>query len=163
METRHAYNPKRLVKSIVLALTGIVISLIMLFVFHPYLPMTVIWMLIICICIFAAFTAWNRQKVIVIMTEESITLKGFQSTTIDWAAVTGLRLAFYAKRRDQRDGWMRLTIRSGAAQIKIDSQISNFRTILDQAALTIRRNGYDVDYFSRVNLHAAGIDYEKLR
>ncbi|MCX8501629.1 MAG: hypothetical protein ORO03_08055 [Alphaproteobacteria bacterium] len=163
METRHAYNPRLLVRSIVLALTGIIISLIMLFVFRPNLPMTLIWILIICTCLLGGFIAWSRQRVIVIMTEDSISLKGLKSQSLDWTKVTGLKLAFYAKRRDQRDGWMRLTIRSGIVQIKIDSQISNFRIILDQAAATIRRNGYEIDYFTRVNLHAAGIDYEKLR
>ena len=162
METRHSYNPKLLLRSIVLALSGIAISLIMLFVFKPMVALAVIWLVIILVCFGAVFALWQRQKLVAVVTEDSITIKSFQTITIDWNRVTGLKLSFFAKRRDQKDGWMRLTIKSGQSVIKIDSQINNFVRILELATKTIARNGYDVDYFTRVNLHAIGIDYESL-
>ncbi|MDI9408431.1 MAG: hypothetical protein QM523_04220 [Candidatus Pacebacteria bacterium] len=161
METRHSYNPKLLVRSLFLAITGIVISLIMLFFFKPIMAMALIWMVIIVVCFGAAFALWERQKVVAVVTEESITVKSFKTVTMDWNRVTGLKLSFFAKRRDQKDGWMRLRIKSGPVVIKIDSQIHNFARILNLASRTIAENGYEVDYFTRVNLHAVGIDYEK--
>ena len=159
METRHNYNPKQLFRTWFIALVGIVISITMLFIFKPILVMTLIWVLIIAICMFGAYRAWDRQRVLVIMDESTITFQSFTTTTVEWDKISDVKLAFFAKRPDQRDGWMRLTLTygTGGKRAVIDSQISGFLLIVERAAKTIKTNRLEIDHLTRVNLHAIGL------
>ena len=47
------------------------------------------------------------------MTESALRASGLRRTSIAWAELDRMTLAYYSTRRDRRDGWMQLELRSG--------------------------------------------------
>ena len=45
-----------------------------------------------------------------------------------------MKLAYYSTRRDRRDGWMQLDLRSGWSSVRLDSRIEGFAELVERAA-----------------------------
>jgi hypothetical protein len=69
-----------------------------------------------------------------------------------------MRLAYYAPRRAQQDGWLQLTLRgrSGPA-IRVDSTLDGFDDVLRRATGAAARNELSLDPATQANLAALGL------
>jgi hypothetical protein len=68
-----------------------------------------------------------------------------------------MRLAYYSTRRDRREGWMQLDLRSGWSRLMIDSRIEGFTELVMASAKAAERRGLALDAATSVNLEALGI------
>jgi hypothetical protein len=53
---------------------------------------------------------------------------------IDWTSLEGIKLAYYATRRDGANGWMQLALKGGGRKVTLDSRIDGFDAIAACAA-----------------------------
>jgi len=52
------------------------------------------------------------------MTESALSASGLRRTSILWKELDRMNLAYYSTRRDRRDGWMQLDLRSGRSSVR---------------------------------------------
>src|SRR6516165_6773080 len=64
------------------------------------------------------------------MTRSALLASGLRRTSIAWCELDSMRLAYYSTRRDRRDGWMQLELRSGWKKIRLDSRIDGFAALV---------------------------------
>ena len=124
---------------------------------EPWLPFALFLGLVGVGCLVYIYITWIRQQTVVIMDEQTLTVKAANTIILNWDEVTAIRLAFFSLREDKTDGWMRLTIEAGEKTVKIDSQIHDFIGLVRRASRTISENSFGVDGITRANLHALGI------
>jgi hypothetical protein len=86
-----------------------------------------------------------------------LTAAGPLPVEIRWAALDRMKLAFYSTRRDSRDGWMQLELRSGWRSLRLDSRIEGFRELVACAARAAVARGLPLGDTTRANLAALGI------
>jgi hypothetical protein len=107
--------------------------------------------------LFALRTA-TRQAGPVSCDEHRVMVAGPLGGTVPWAELRALRLAFFATRRDRKQGWMQLKLKGRAWRaITIDSAILDFDAIVRQALDAALANGIALGDTSRANLAAMGI------
>lgn len=105
---------------------------------------------------FAARTAL-RQMSHVHLAEDEIALLGPLPRRLSWADLRDVRLAYYAPRRAQADGWLQLTLRGTAGRpVRVDSTLDGFDLILERARREIAARDLELDPTTEANLHAAG-------
>jgi len=68
-----------------------------------------------------------------------------------------MTLAYYSTRRDRRDGWMQLELRSGWTRVHLDSRIEGFTELVDEAARAARCRGLTLNAATLANLSALGV------
>ncbi|HYG84672.1 MAG TPA: hypothetical protein VD978_00270 [Azospirillum sp.] len=109
--------------------------------------------------LFAAFAARTAQRhaTRVIVDEDGVRTQGPFGSSVRWDALTGLRLRYYAVRRDRADGWLVLTL-EGGGRIRVESTLDGFDALAEQAAKAARRNAVPLDRATEDNLLALGID-----
>jgi hypothetical protein len=91
------------------------------------------------------------------MTEAGLSAAGPMAAAIRWAELDRMKLAYYSTRRDRRDGWMQLELRSGWSTIRIDSRIDGFAELVERAAGAAELRGLDLNAATAANLEALGI------
>jgi hypothetical protein len=95
--------------------------------------------------------------------ETGLTLSGPLSTTIRWAELDRIKLAYYSTRRDRREGWMQLDLHAGAAAIRLDSRLDGFDHLVERSALAATARGIALSAATAANLRALGISNPDLR
>ena len=90
-------------------------------------------------------------------TETGLASSGPLAAEIRWAELDRMKLAYYSTRRDRRDGWMQLELRTGAATIRLDSRIERFAELVERAALAAAARGVELSAATAANLEALGI------
>jgi hypothetical protein len=91
------------------------------------------------------------------MTESALRGAGLCSTVIVWEKLDRMRLAYYSTRRDRRDGWMQLELRSGRSRVRLDSRIEGFAELVGKSARAAEMRHLHLDAATLANLAALGV------
>jgi hypothetical protein len=91
------------------------------------------------------------------VTEVALKASGLLQITISWSELDRMTLAYYSTRRDRRDGWMQLELRSGWKTLRVDSRIQGFTELVGTSAHAARTRGLSLDPATSANLQALGI------
>lgn len=98
-----------------------------------------------------------RHGTWIAVTETAVIASGLRPGSIRWSELDRMRLAYYSTRRDRREGWMQLDLRSGWSRLMIDSRIEGFTELVMASAKAAERRGLALDAATSVNLEALGI------
>ena len=71
-----------------------------------------------------------RHHTRVEITKSALRSTGLSRASIVWEELDRMSLAYYSTRRDRREGWMQLDLRSGRSHIRIDSRITGFAELV---------------------------------
>jgi hypothetical protein len=91
------------------------------------------------------------------MTGSALRASGLRRTSIAWEELDRMTLAYYSTRRDRRDGWMQLELRSGWTKVRLDSRIEGFAELVDRSARAARSRGLTLNGATLANLAALGV------
>ena len=91
------------------------------------------------------------------ITKSALRATGLRRTSIAWGQLDRMTLAYYSTRRDRRDGWMQLELRSGWTRVRLDSRIEGFTELVDEAARAARCRGLTLNAATLANLSALGV------
>ena len=91
------------------------------------------------------------------MTEAALRASGLLRASIIWQELDRMRLSYYSTRRDRRDGWMQLELRSGSSSINLDSRIEGFAELVERSARAAERRGLSLDTATLANLAVLGV------
>ena len=91
------------------------------------------------------------------ITESALRASGLRRTSIAWGELDRMTLAYYSTRRDRRDGWMQLELRSGLKKIRLDSRIDGFGELVSKSADAARDRGLTLNAATLANLSALGV------
>jgi hypothetical protein len=106
--------------------------------------------------LFLVFTIRNvwRHGMRVTLGGDGLAVGGMRNRTVAWRDLSGLRLRYYATRRNRQGGWMTLQLRAGSARIALDSSLTGFPEIVARAVQAARRNELALDAVTLANLAA---------
>jgi hypothetical protein len=91
------------------------------------------------------------------LTESALRSSGLRRTSIAWAELDRMTLAYYSTRRDRRDGWMQLELRSGRKKVRLDSRIEGFTELVGKSANAAKSRGLTLNAATLANLAALGV------
>ena len=91
------------------------------------------------------------------LTESALRASGLWRTSIVWAELDRMTLSYYSTRRDRRDGWMQLELRSGWQQVRLDSRIEGFTELVSKSASAAKSRGLTLNAATLANLAALGV------
>jgi hypothetical protein len=153
----HAYPTSALVGDYARSAAGLVPSALILALAPPGTIAAIV--LGAFAALFAAFGIRTalRHKTRLELSEQGLTAAGPLGVLIPWAELDRLKLAYYSTRRDSRDGWMQLELRSGWRRLRIDSRIDGFRDVVGCAARAAVARGLPLGDATRANLAALDI------
>jgi len=92
-------------------------------------------------------------------TEAALRASGPSRVSISWSELDRLKLAYYSPRRDRRDGWMQLELRSGSSTLCVDSRIEGFTELVRISARAAELRGLTLNQATSTNLQALGIKF----
>ena len=112
--------------------------------------------------LFALFGArgFLRHRMRIRLSDEGLAVEGLRPRRLAWDGLARCALGYYSTRRNRRDGWMQLTLRTPSRSLRVDSQIEGFETIVRRAAGAARARGLSLDPVTIENLRALGIAAE---
>jgi hypothetical protein len=99
-----------------------------------------------------------RHATRVELSETAVRSSGPFAAAIVWSEFDGLKLGYYATRRDRTSGWLQLELRAGSAVLRLDSRIEGFDLLVARAAAAAAARGLPLDRATAANLSALGID-----
>jgi len=91
------------------------------------------------------------------LTESALRASGLRRTSIAWAELDRMTLAYYSTRRDRRDGWMQLELRSGRKKVRLDSRIEGFAELVGKSASAAKSRGLTLNAATLSNLATLGV------
>ena len=91
------------------------------------------------------------------LTESALRASGLRRTSIAWAELDRMTLAYYSTRRDRRDGWMQLELRSGRKKVRLDSRIEGFAELVGKSASAAKSRGLTLNVATLSNLATLGV------
>ena len=155
--TRHAYPASAMVGDYLRAAAGLV-PVGVLFVTLPVgtVAASILGSFAAIFAVFGLRTAL-RHGTSVEMTDTELRARGLWRSTIHWAALDHMRLAYYSTRRDRRSGWMQLDLGAGGAKVRLDSRIEGFDQVVRRAAAVASARGLALNEATWANLQALGI------
>ncbi len=95
------------------------------------------------------------------MTEGTLRASGLLSASIDCEDLDNMKLAYYSTRRDRRDGWMQLELRSGRSTLRVDSRIEGFSELVERSARAAEERSLPLKPATLVNLEALGVRFRE--
>jgi len=112
--------------------------------------------------LFAAFAGRTllRQLAPIEMDERGIGAGRLWPLRLDWAALDGLSLHYYATRRDRDGGWMQLVLCAAGRRLRLDSRIAGFQSIAARAARAAEVRRLRLSPITLANLAALGLVIE---
>ncbi|HEU0155615.1 MAG TPA: hypothetical protein VFQ82_06055 [Stellaceae bacterium] len=90
------------------------------------------------------------------LNETGLVASGPLSTSIPWAELSGMKLAYYSTRRDRKAGWMQLELRAGRSRVRLDSRIEGFAQVVERAAAAAQARDLALSAATATNLEALG-------
>jgi hypothetical protein len=115
--------------------------------------------LAVLFALFGARTAL-RQASRIEIDDDALALVGPWTRRIAWREVTGLRLRYFATRRDRSGGWMQLVVTSSNATLRLDSTLDGFPAIARHAARVACERGIALTPATVDNLRVFGVTLE---
>src|SRR6516162_1767169 len=94
------------------------------------------------------------------ITKSALRGSGLRRTSIAWRELDGMTLVYYSTRRDRRDGWMQLELRSGWKKVCLDSRIEGFADLVSKSASAAEVRGLTLNAATSANLAALGISLD---
>lgn len=91
------------------------------------------------------------------LTETGLRAQGLARSTIAWAELDRMRLAYYSTRRDRKSGWMQLELAAGGTKVSLDSRIEGFDRLVRRAAEAAASRGIALNEATVANLEALGV------
>ena len=91
------------------------------------------------------------------LTESALRASGLRRTSIAWAELDRMTLAYYSTRRDRCDGWMQLELRSGRKKVRLDSRIEGFAELVGKSASAAKSRGLTLNAATLSNLATLGV------
>lgn len=79
------------------------------------------------------------------------------ASVIDWRALDLLHLDYYSTRRDGREGWFELRLRSGGRVLRVDSRLEGFDRVLTHALRAAEARALELAPATLSNLDALGL------
>jgi hypothetical protein len=138
-----------------------VLTILVLLIYLASGPVSAITLLLIGgFCLFYLLRTIDRNRAVVSFDDAAITLTSFRSTSVRWADLARMTLAYYAIKRDKSDAWMELTLKDAQATIKLDSRLENFGAIVIKAARVARERRIPLNQITLSNLKALKITGE---
>ena len=92
-----------------------------------------------------------------VLDEHGLGARGPLGSRVDWSTMRGLRLAYYATRRDRQGGWMQMNLRGASGTIRIDSALEGFDEIARAAAAGASAHGVALSAATLANFAAMDI------
>lgn len=112
-------------------------------------------------CLAAVFALFGMQAALRHATRILVSARDIRALPIgpriEWDQLTRLRLAYFSVRRDGREGWMELKLRSGRRTLRIDSRLDGFAEIVRQAAAAASQASLRLEPATLSNLANLGI------
>jgi hypothetical protein len=93
------------------------------------------------------------------MTGSALRASGLRRTSIAWGELDRMTLSYYSTRRDRRDGWMQLELRSGRKKVCLDSRIEGFAELAAKSASAAKSRGLALNAATLGNLAAMGVSF----
>lgn len=112
--------------------------------------------LAVLFALFGAHTAL-RQASRIEMDDQTLALIGPRTRRLAWRDMTGLRLRYFATRRDRTDGWMQLVLMSRGGTLRLDSSLEGFTVIARRAARAACERGIALTPATVDNLRVFGV------
>jgi hypothetical protein len=155
--SRHNYSLGSLTGDYCRAALGLAMVLTPLAVVPPTPAVTAV--LAVLALLFLSFGAHTvlRQIDRVEVDESGIARLGPFPKRVEWTALEGIKLAYYATRRDGANGWMQLAVKGGGRKVTLDSRIDGFVAIVARAARAAAERGVPVAPSTAANLASLGI------
>jgi hypothetical protein len=91
------------------------------------------------------------------MTASALRTSGLRRASIVWGELDSMKLAYYSTRRDRRDGWMQLELRSGRSSVRLDSRITGFTELVEMSVRAAEARGLAPNAATLANLAALGV------
>jgi hypothetical protein len=119
----------------------------------------VTWILAGMAGLFAVFAVRTgfRHVTAIELDEERVVAHGPIPRRLAWRTLSGMRLAYYATRRDRKHGWMQLRLRGNQGGFTVDSGIDRFSDIVRMAYRAARANGVRLSETTLANVAAMGL------
>jgi hypothetical protein len=166
METSlHRYDTRVLMGDYIRAVAGAAIC------FAPLLLVEVASVLVyILLAIGAVFTVFGLRTLVKNLTRIEISALGIRalgpkSRAIEWAELSGMKLAYYSMRRNRQGGnmdlsgsksWMELKLRGTHGAITVDSSLDGFDAVVASALEAARDRELPLNDVTLANLDAMG-------
>ena len=114
---------------------------------------------VICGALTAVFVLFTirtafRHRMRILADAEGLTVRGGPVRQMKWQELDGLTLRYYSARRNRKDGWMTLGLKSRGRSLAIDSHIEGFETLARLAADAAAARGLELDPTTRSNYAA---------
>lgn len=112
------------------------------------------------LAVFSAFLIRTamRHAAAVTVDDDGIRVSGPLGRSLGWQELTDMTVKYFSTKRDRSEGWMTVRLDSSNANIKLESTLEGFDSVLNRAAAAARRNDLVLDDVTRANLTALGID-----
>jgi len=91
--------------------------------------------------------------------EFALHASGLRNISIAWQELDHMTLSYYSTRRDRRDGWMQLELRSGRKKMCLDSRIEGFAELAARSASAAKSRGLALNAATLANLAAMGVSF----
>ena len=91
------------------------------------------------------------------LTEGVLRASGLLCTSISLRELDRLKLTYYSTRRDGRDGWMQLELRSRSSTLRLDSRVEGFTTLVEASARAAEARRLSLNTATLANLRALRI------
>ena len=105
-----------------------------------------------------ALRTWERHRSSIAVSAEGIERAGPRPCRISWSDLERVRLAYYAPRRAQEQGWFQLTLRGGRGGVlRVDSSLEGFDRLLGRVLEHARDRQLTFDETTMSNLEALGL------
>jgi hypothetical protein len=91
------------------------------------------------------------------VSDSALRATGLFKASIVWGKLDRMKLGYYSTRRDRRDGWMQLELRSGWSRIHLDSRIEGFGDLVEKSIRAAERRGLPLDTATLANLAVLGV------
>jgi len=92
------------------------------------------------------------------LTDGVLRASGLVRTSISLRELDRLKLAYYSTRRDGREGWMQLELRSGSSTLRLDSRVEGFTKLVEASARAAETRGLSLNTATLANLQALRIE-----
>ena len=156
--TEYRYPQSRIIADYLLGGAGALMSAGLI-----ALASSAVYIVVICgglTAVFLLFTIRTafRHRMRILADAEGLTVEGGPVRQVKWQELDGLTLRYYSTRRNRKDGWMTLGLKSAGRSLSIDSHIGGFDSLARLAAEAAIARGLDLDDTTRSNFAAMEVD-----
>jgi hypothetical protein len=102
-----------------------------------------------------------RHMTVVEADESRVASRHLWRRELAWSEVTEVKLSYFSTKRDRRDGWMQLTLKSPGARIRFDSTLDGFGAITRRAHSTALAKGLELTDATIANFASLGFQPPK--